>query len=135
MKVVLDTNVLVSGLMFPGGVPGRIVEAWFDARFDVVSSREQLEEVARVLAYPKIRRILGWDDRRIELFVEGLYLNVLMVQPEPATIAGLRDDGDLPILGALVSSAADVLVTGDQDLLVLRHKYRIETPAEFLRRL
>ena len=135
MEVVLDTNVLVSGLMFPGGVPGRIVEAWFDARFDVVSSREQLEEIARVLAYPKIRRILGWDDRRIELFVEGLYLNTVMMQLEPATFAGLRDDSDLPILGALVSSAADVLVTGDQDLLVLRNKYPIETPAEFLRRL
>lgn len=135
MKVVLDTNVLVSGLMFPGGVPGRIVEAWFDARFDVVSSREQLEEIARVLAYPKIRRVLGWDDRRIELFVEGLYLNTVMMQLEPATFAGLRDDSDLPILGALVSSAADVLVTGDQDLLVLRNKYPIETPAEFLRRL
>lgn len=135
MKVVLDTNVLVSGLMFPGGVPGRIVEAWFDARFDVVSSREQLEEVARVLAYRKIRRILGWDDRRIELFVEGLYLNTVMMQLEPATFAGLRDDSDLPILSALVSSAADVLVTGDQDLLVLRNKYPIETPAEFLRRL
>ena len=135
MKVVLDTNVLVSGLMFPGGVPGRIVEAWFDARFDVVSSREQLEEVARVLAYRKIRRILGWDDRRIELFVEGLYLNTVMMQLEPATFAGLRDDSDLPILSALVSSATDVLVTGDQDLLVLRNKYPIETPAEFLRRL
>ena len=121
--------------MFPGGVPGRIVEAWFDARFDVVSSREQLEEVARVLAYRKIRRILGWDDRRIELFVEGLYLNTVMMQLEPATFAGLRDDSDLPILSALVSSAADVLVTGDQDLLVLRNKYPIETPAEFLRRL
>ena len=135
MKVVLDTNVLVSGLMFPGGVPGRIVEAWFDARFDVVSSREQLEEVARVLAYPKIRRILGWDDRRIEVFVEGLYLNTDLAEPEPATFAGLRDDSDMPILGALVSSGADVLVTGDQDLLVLRNRYRIETPAEFLRRL
>ena len=135
MKVVLDTNVLVSGLMFPGGVPGRIVEAWFGARFDVVSSREQLEEVARVLAYPKTRRTLGWDDRRIEVFVEGLYLNTDLAQPESATFAGLRDDSDLPILGALVSSGADVLVTGDQDLLVLRNRYRIETPAEFLRRL
>ena len=135
MKVALDTNVLVSGLMFPGGVPSRIVEAWFDARSDVVSSREQLEEIARVLAYPKIRRILGWDDRRIELFVEGLYLNTVMMQLEPATFAGLRDASDLPILGALVSSVADALVTGDQDLLVLRDKYRIETPAEFLRRL
>lgn len=135
MKVVLDTNVLVSGFMFPGGVPGRIVGAWFDARFDVVSSREQLEELARVLAYPKIRRVLRWDEHRIESFVEGLYLNVDMVTLEPVVFEGLRDATDLPILAALVTAHADVLVTGDQDLLVLRDAYNIETPAEFLGRL
>ena len=135
MKIVLDTNVLVSGLAFPGGAPGRIVGGWFDARFDVVSSREQLEEIARVLAYPKIRRILKWDEHRIERFVEGLYLKMQMVAPDPLVIEDLRDATDLPILAALVSANADVLVTGDRDLLVLRDRYSVETPAEFLRRL
>ena len=135
MKIVLDTNVLVSGLMSPGGVPGRIVGAWFDAQFDVVSSREQLGEIARVLTYPKIRRIHKWDEHRIEQFVEGLYLKMDMVTPDPLVVEDLRDAHDLPILAALVSANADVLVTGDQDLLVLRNRYNIETPAEFLRRL
>ena len=135
MKVVLDTNVLISGLMSPGGAPGRIVAAWFDAQFDIVSSREQLEEIARVLVYPKIRRILKWDERRIEQFVEGLYLKMDMVKLDPLAIEGLRDATDLPILAALVSAKADVLVTGDRDLLVLRDRYNIETPAEFLQRL
>ena len=134
MKVVLDTNVLISGLMSPGGAPGRIVGAWFDAQFDVVSSREQLEEIARVLAYPKIRRILKWDEHRIGQFVEGLYLKMEMVTPEPLAVEALRDADDLPLLAALVSANADVLVTGDRDLLVLRDKYKVETPAEFLRR-
>ena len=135
MKVVLDTNVLISGFMSPGGAPGRIVGAWFDAQFDVVTSREQLGEIARVLAYPKIRRILKWDEHRIEQFVEGLYLKMDMVTPDPMVIEDLRDANDLPILAALISAKADVLVTGDRDLLVLRDRYNIETPAEFLQRL
>ena len=135
MKVVLDTNVLISGFMSPGGAPGRIVGAWFDAQFDVVTSREQLGEIARVLAYPKIRRILKWDEHRIEQFVEGLYLKMDMVTPDPMVIEDLRDANDLPILAALISAKADVLVTGDRDLLVLRDRYNIETPAEFLQRM
>ena len=49
MKVVLDTNVLLSGLMFPKGTPGRIIAAWIDARFEVVFSLDQLAEIGRVL--------------------------------------------------------------------------------------
>lgn len=135
MRIVLDTNVLVSGLMFPGGTPGRIVGAWFDAEFDVVSSREQLEEIARVLTYPKIRRMLKWDEHRIEQFVEDLYLKVDMVTTDLPDVAELRDAADQPILAAHVEAHADVLVSGDRDLLVLRDRYKVETPAEFLQRL
>ena len=88
-----------------------------------------------MLAYPKIRRILKWDEHRIEQFVGGLYLKMDMVTPDPLAVDDLRDAHDLPILAALVSANADVLVTGDQDLLVLRDRYNVETPAEFLRRL
>ena len=62
MKVILDTNVLVSGLMFPDSIPGIAVAAWREGRFDLVVPLAQLEEIGRVLAYPKIRKILRWDD-------------------------------------------------------------------------
>ncbi len=88
-----------------------------------------------MLAYPKIRRILKWDEHRIEQFIEGLYLKMDMVTPDPMVIEDLRDASDLPILAALISAKADVLVTGDRDLRVLRDRYNIETPAEFLQRL
>ena len=50
MKVVLDTNVLLSGLMFPDGAPGRVVAAWREARFDLIVSIHQLAEIGRALA-------------------------------------------------------------------------------------
>ena len=135
MKVVLDTNVLLSGLMFPGGAPGRIIAAWVEARFEVALSLDQLAEIGRVLEYPKIRRKLGWDDQRIELFIKQLYVRAEVVELGPISVEVPRDPGDAPILATLAVAKAEVLVTGDGDLLALRDNYPIETPAEFVRRL
>ena len=135
MKVVLDTNVLVSGLMSPVGTPGRIVTAWVEGRFEVALSLNQLAEIARVLEYPKIRRKLGWDDEQIELFIKQLYIRAEVVELGAISIDVPRDPGDAPILATLAAAKADVLVTGDGDLLALRDNYPIETPAEFARRL
>jgi len=96
VKVILDTIVLVSGLMFPESVPGAAVAAWREGRFELVMPLAQLGEIGRVLAYPKIRKRLRWDDEAIGRFLK---------------------------------------VTGDDDLLVLRGRYAIETPAQFKSRL
>lgn len=134
MRVVLDTNVLVSGLMFPQSVPGRAVAAWREGRFDLVLPLAQLEEIGRVLAYPKIRKVLQWDDEAIGRFLKQLYLRSEVVAPAPRDVE-VRDSSDLHVLQALAAGAAELLVTGDQDLLALRSRYAIETPAEFAKRL
>ena len=135
MKVVLDTNVLLSGLMFPEGAPGRIIAAWVEARFEGGFSLDQLAEIGRVLVYPKIRRKLGWDDQQIELFIKQLYIRAEVVELGSISVEVPRDPSDAPILATLATAKADVLVTGDGDLLALRDNYPIETPAEFVRRL
>ena len=134
MRVILDTDVLVSGLMFPSSVPGCAVAAWREGRFDLVLPLAQLEEIGRVLAYPRIRKVLKWDDEAIERFLKQLYLRADVVDP-PAGNLEVRDHSDLHILRALAAGAAEVLVTGDEDLLVLRGRYAIETPADFAKRL
>lgn len=135
MKVVLDTNVLVSGLMYPESVPGRIVTAWREAQFDVVSTLAQLEEVGRVLAYPKIQKILEWGPETIERFLEQLLLRVELAEIKESADEVLRDPSDAPILASLVASEADFLVTGDGDLLALKDRFSIVTPAEFAEKL
>ena len=135
MKVVLDTNVLLSGLMFPDGAPGRVVAAWRQARFELVISVPQLAEIGRALAYPKIRRRLGWDDQRIEQFIRQLYIRARIVDLDATSVEVPADPDDVPILATLVAAKADVLVTGDGDLLALRERHAIQTPAEFVRRL
>ena len=135
MKVVLDTNVLLSGLMFPEGTPGRIIAAWVEARFEVALSLDQLAEIGRGFEYPKIRRKLGWDGQRIELFIKQLYIRAEVVELGPISVEVPRGPGDAPVLAILAAVKADVLVTGDGDLPALRDKYPIQTPAEFVRRL
>lgn len=132
---MLDTNVFVSGLMYPDSVPGRIVSAWREARFDLAMSLAQLEEVGRVLSYPKIQRILGWDADRIGLFLKQLFLRAEVVELGAVEANAPRDRDDLPILPTLVQAKADWLVSGDQDLLALREQHPIVTPAEFAARL
>jgi len=130
VKVVLDTNVLVSGLMYPESVPGKIVTAWREAQFDVVSSLSQLEEIGRVLGYPKIRKVLKWSPETIGRFLEQLLLRVELAELGEFVDEQLRDVCDAPILASLVVSKADFLVTGDGDLLALRERFSIVTPAE-----
>lgn len=134
MRVILDTNVLVSGLMYPKSVPGAALAAWREGRFDLVLPLEQLQEIGRVLAYPKIRKIVRWDDDAIGLFLKQLYLRADVVEP-PAQDIAVRDVGDLHVLQARAAGAAELLVTGDDDLLALRDRFAIETPADFVKRL
>ena len=135
MKVVLDTNVLLSGLMYPSSVPGRIVEVWVAGRVDLVVSYAQLAEISRTLNYPKIRKITRWTDDRIEAFLRQLLLRAELVDTQDVDVEAPADSTDTPILASLVVSAADALVTGDNGLLALSQRYPIVTPAEFASRL
>jgi putative PIN family toxin of toxin-antitoxin system len=134
VRVILDTNILVSGLMFPETIPGTAVAAWREGRFDLVLPLAQLEEIGRVLAYPKIRRILQWDDEAIGRFLRQLYLRAEVVEPAAHAVE-VRDSGDVHVLQALAAGTAELLITGDGDLLALRERYPIETPAQFVKRL
>jgi len=135
MRVVLDTNVLLSGLMYPTSTPGRVVEAWATGRFDLVLSYAQLTEIARTLAYPKIRKVTRWDQATIEAFVRQLLLRAELVDTQGQPVEVTAYPSDSPILASLTLSGADVLVTGDSDLLALRERFAIVTPVEFAARL
>ena len=133
MKVVLDTNVLVSGLMLPDSVPGRIVAAWRGAQFELAMSEPLLDEIGRVLSYSKIQRRLRWGGDEIARFLLLLRFKAEIVDIENENASVPRDPGDDPVLATLHAADADCLVSGDGDLLALRDRYPILTPAEFAR--
>ena len=128
LRVVLDTNVLVSGLAYPGSVPGRIVSTWRDGGLDVVLSRYILDELARVL--PRLARI-HMTPAEIRDLVDSLMFIADVVEPDGVPDAKLRDPADQAVLLTLAASKADYLITGDRDLLALAGWYSIVTPADF----
>jgi len=134
LRVLLDTNVLVSGIAYPGSIPGKILSAWRTGSIEVVLSRYILAELKRVL--PKLRHRHGLSDPEISDLVEILSISCALIEPDAALAAdAVRDVNDVPILAALVagidSAALDYLITGDKDLLVLSSAHPILTPALF----
>jgi putative PIN family toxin of toxin-antitoxin system len=135
MRVVIDTNVVLSGLIKPGSVPGQVLRAWRDGSIRLVLSEFLIEEIAVTLARPKIQALVPWPAAQIDRFVLELRAFCDVVEPAELNFKYPRDPDDIPVLATLIASGADLLVTGDRDLLVLREEYPIETPAEFVRRL
>jgi len=128
LRVVLDTNVLVSGLAYPGSVPGRIVTAWRQGGVEVVLSRYILDELTRVL--PRLPRV-GLTPAQVRDLADSLMFLADIVEPEGGHEAALRDPADQPVLQTLIAAKADYLVTGDKDLLALAGRYAVVTPAAF----
>lgn len=128
LRVVLDTNVLVSGLAYPGSVPGRIVTAWRQGGLEVVLSRFILDELVRVL--PRLPRVRMAPNEIRDLADSFMFL-ADVVEPDGEQDEKLRDAADQPVLLTLVAAKADYLITGDKDLLALANRYPIVTPAEF----
>lgn len=133
LRVVLDTNDLLSGLAYPGSVPGKLVAAWRHGALDVVLSAYILDELRRVLPKLAHRHRLAVDE--IDDLIDVLALQADLVEPEATGEPALTDANDQPVLGtltaALQTGQADALITGDKALLALRDRYPIRTPAEF----
>ena len=133
IRAVLDTNVILSALLF-GGSTGELVTAWQTGLFRLLLSRAILEEILRVLAYPKFHltesEIRGLVEEELIPFAE-----TVIVRREPAV--QLRDPDDLPVVACALAGRARYLVTGDADLLSLERVRQVEVirPADFLARL
>lgn len=128
LRVVLDTNVIVSGLAYPASIPGQIVSAWREGGLEVTLSRYIVDEVKRVL--PRLSHIRRTPSE-IEDLIDSIIFLADIVEPDSREDASLRDPADQKVLATLLASGADYLITGDKDLLVLAEKYPILTPAVF----
>ncbi len=132
MRVVLDTNILVSALISETGTPHKASEAWLGGRFDLVSSYQQIEELRRISRYSKLQQL-------VSKHVFGELINALgevALIEVVATVVEISDPDDVFLLGMAKASAADYLVTGDKraGLLALGTygRTRIVTPTLFV---
>jgi len=128
MRLALDTNVLVSALLSPSSAPAQLFALWRNRAFDLVTSAEQIDEISRVMRYPKIRA-------RLAPALAGRLVNQLrdlaIVVTKLPKVDRSPDPDDNHLLALADAGEAQFLVTSDMQLLSLkRHKFtRIITPA------
>jgi uncharacterized protein len=117
LRVVLDTNVVLSALVFGGGVAGRLRVAWQSGLVLPLASTATAQELVRVLAYPKFRLSL---QEQGELLADYLpYVKSVRIPQPPPRVPECRDPMDAPFLHLAVVGGARALVSGDGDLLAL----------------
>ena len=134
MRVVVDTNVFISALLSPQGIPSQLFQYWGQHFFDLLVSEESMDELVRVLQYPKIRKGLRSTDGELAEFVRLFREKGLLVTPQETIRAITADVSDNLYLEMAVAGDAQCIVSGDKHLLRLQEYQGIPilTPAEFL---
>ena len=120
MRVILDTNILLSAFFKTDSPPNLLVHAWMDGRFDLLSSREQIEEITRIVRYPHVRKLIhssevGWLINRLRDRATLLAdLPSIDISPDPA---------DNFLFAMAEAGAATHLVTGDKSGVLTFRKH------------
>jgi putative PIN family toxin of toxin-antitoxin system len=131
MRVVLDTNVLLSALISSHGIPDAIYRAWRAAKFDIVTSVFQLEELRRASRYSKFKAIL--QPSRVGTMINNLQHAIIV--DDSAVKTEVLDPDDAFLVSMSLAGKADYLVTGDKRAGLLQQRSvertRILTPARF----
>ena len=114
-RLVIDTNVLVSALLF-NGVPGKLIECWKEGKIIPLASRDIIDEFIRVLAYPKFE--LSEDEISFLLHREILpWFEIITVKKQKPFVAA--DPEDDKFVWCALAGNADCIISGDEHLLNL----------------
>ena len=134
MRLILDTNVLLSALLSPLGAPAKLLDAWERKMFTLVASDVLIEELRDVAARPFFRsrlrasasELLGAGLRDFSFYCRDLPSGPIAPDPKDSYLLAMAEAGH-----------ADFLVTGDKELLSLKHhkSTRIVTPAAMIEAL
>ena len=131
-KLVIDTNLWVSRLLLPGGTAGRAVDHGLNWGIPLVSEAT-LDELSEVLSRGKFDKYVSREDRQHFLRLLG---GIARVVPVTRQIVACRDPKDDKFLDVALNGEAQLILSGDQDLLELHpfHGVEILRPADFLER-
>ena len=120
-RVVLDTNVVLSALVFVHGRLAAVRQMWHAGRCRPLASSATSAELVRALSYPKFR--LTADEQR-ELLADYLpYCTIVRIPIKIPVTPACRDPSDVQFLRLAIAGKADYLVTGDQDVLAIANRF------------
>jgi len=133
LRAVVDTNILIRAVVKPYGAVGPILTQLAAGAYTLVYSQPLIDELVEKLALPRIRDKYGLDKQAIETTLALLALRGELVHPTRA-VRVCRDPDDNALIEAALAGGAEYVVTGDEDLLVLKkfETVRIVTPRVFL---
>jgi uncharacterized protein len=118
MRIVIDTNVAISGLLW-GGPPGELIDAAITGRLVLISSLALLAELDDVIRRPKFAKSLSDRGLDCETFLAGYAALVQLVDADPIAPVILRDPDDDCVLATALAGKADMIVSGDKDILAV----------------
>lgn len=122
-RLVIDTNVLLSALVFQTGGAAWIRDAWQSYAITPLVNRETVTELLRVLGYPKFSLT---EDEVQDLLADYLpWCETIAIPKEQPAVPACRDPYDTPFLTLCLTAKADALITGDRDLLALKQEFPI----------
>lgn len=119
MRVVLDTNVIVSRFLVPRGKSAQIIDHWAREDFELLLSEPILIEIREVLRYPRLSKKHGLNDSEIDEVIAQLRSLAVIVAPQQDIRVVPDDPDDDKFIACAISGGAEFLVTDDQHLLVL----------------
>jgi hypothetical protein len=134
MKVLLDTNIWISALLF-GGNPRKVINLAQEEKIQLYSSEALFQEFSATLEYPKLKKRLTQLRLTPDEVLLAVQKIITLCEPAPlSTVEGLRDVDDLVVLATALASGVSAIVSGDQDLRVLEQfaGIYIMTASEFL---
>ena len=132
MRLVLDTNVVVSGLLW-NGIPSALLDAARIGEIELFTSTRLLAELAGILTRAKFAKALAAIGLPREALVLGYAELAAIVQPAPIPLAIAVDPSDDQVLACALAASADLIVSGDKHLLALGGQYQgipIVTPTQ-----
>jgi uncharacterized protein len=119
IRAVLDANVVVSSLINPQGIPAQVLNAWRSERFQVVLSAAILDEIGRVLRYPRVAVYHRWSEEQLRQWLED-FAHLALMTPGSLGLEIIQEDpADNRYVECAVEGAAAYLVSGDRLLLTL----------------
>ena len=134
LRVVLDTNVIISGVIANYGDPFQILENWREGRFAVIVSEPILQEIDRVFHYPHIKNRRHLTEQDIDTMLLLLRRYGLNTPAELRIEAIMEDPEDDKFIVAAIEGGADYIVSGDRHLKALNsyQEIKIVSPSEFI---
>jgi putative PIN family toxin of toxin-antitoxin system len=134
MKIMIDTNVIISALAFPNSTPAKAMEKIIEEGHEIVLCDQIIDELIKVvkLKFPTKEHVL-------EEFLKNFNYTLFKTQKDlnESEYPRVRDKNDLPILACAIENSIDIIVSGDKDFLSIqdRENLKILSPADALQKL